>query len=80
VPIPTEWVFVVHFTIVNLFLIYFPFSKMLHFAGYLVNRAMLVEAPPVYPTPTGTALRSPFAGSVPNPTAPAAHPAGTKGV
>lgn len=79
-PIPTEWVFISHFTLVNLFLIYFPFSKMLHFAGFLVNRAMLVEAPPVYPTPAGTPLRSPFAGSVPKPTAPAITPAGTKGV
>jgi len=80
VPIPTDWVFVVHFTLVNLFLIYFPFSKMIHFAGYLVNRAMLVEAAPVYPTPAGTPLRSPFAGTVPKPTAPAGYPAGTKGV
>ncbi|MDR3565089.1 MAG: respiratory nitrate reductase subunit gamma [Negativicutes bacterium] len=79
-PIPTDWVFVVHFTLVNLFLIYFPFSKMLHFAGYLVNRAMLVEAPPVYPTPAGTSLRSPFAGTISSPTAPAGQPAGTKGV
>ncbi|MDR3591630.1 MAG: respiratory nitrate reductase subunit gamma [Negativicutes bacterium] len=80
VPIPAEWIFVVHFTLVNLFLIYFPFSKMLHFAGYLVTRAMLVEAPPVYPTPAGTPLRSAFAGSVPKPTAPAGNLAGTKEV
>lgn len=62
-PIPDNPIFIAHFTVVMLFLIYFPFSKMLHFAGFLVNRAMLVEAPPVYPTPAGTPLRSPFAGA-----------------
>lgn len=61
-PIPDNSIFIAHFTVVMLFLIYFPFSKMLHFAGFLVNRAMLLEAPPVYPTPAGTPLRSPFAG------------------
>jgi nitrate reductase gamma subunit len=62
-PIPDNPIFIAHFTVVMLFLIYFPFSKMLHFAGFLVNRAMLVEAPPVYPTPAGTPLRSAFAGA-----------------
>lgn len=61
-PIPENWIFISHFVLVNLFLIYFPFSKMIHFAGFLVNRSMLVEAPPVYPTAPGTAIRSPFAG------------------
>jgi len=60
-PIPDHGIFIAHFTAAMLFLIYFPFSKMLHFAGFLVNRAMLVEAPPVYPTPAGTPFRSPFA-------------------
>jgi nitrate reductase gamma subunit len=78
-PIPENWIFVSHFVLVNLFLIYFPFSKMLHFAGFLVNRAMLTEAPPVYPTPAGTPLRSSFAGSN-RPTAPTVAPSGTKGV
>lgn len=63
VPIPENWIFVSHFVLVNLLLIYFPFSKMLHFAGYLVNRAMLTEAPPVYPTPAGQSSRSPFTGA-----------------
>lgn len=62
-PIPENWIFISHFLLVNVFLIYFPFSKMLHFAGFLVNRAMLVEAPPVYPTAAGTAIRSSFAGA-----------------
>ena len=61
-PIPADGVFIAHFTVVMLFIAYFPFSKMLHFAGFLVNRAMLVEAPPVYPTPAGTPARSPFQG------------------
>lgn len=64
-PIPENWVFISHFVLVNIFLIYFPFSKMLHFAGFLVNRSMLVEAPPSYPTPAHTPLRSAFAGTKP---------------
>jgi len=75
-PIPDNDVFIAHFTTVMLFLIYFPFSKMLHFAGFIVNRAMLTEAVPVYPTPAGTPLRSAFAGAK----APVADSAGTKGV
>lgn len=51
---PHEWVFVSHFTLVNLLMLYFPFSKLAHLAGFFVNRAMLVEAAPVYPTPAGT--------------------------
>ncbi len=52
-PIPKEWLFVVHFSLVNLLLIYFPFSKLVHLAGFFVTRSMLVEPPPVYPTPDG---------------------------
>jgi len=52
-PIPQKWVFVSHFTLVNLFLLYFPFSKLVHLSGFFVNRAMLVEAAPVYPTRKG---------------------------
>lgn len=52
-PIPHDWIFVSHFTLVNILLLYFPFSKLVHFAGFLVNRAMLVEGVPQYPTPTG---------------------------
>ncbi len=75
-PIPDDPIFIAHFTTVMLFMIYFPFSKMLHFAGFLVNRAMLVEAAPVYPTPAGTPLRSPFAGTK----APVADSGQAKGV
>lgn len=53
VQIPDEPLFITHFIMVNLLLIYFPFSKLVHLAGFFVNRAMLVEAPPVYPTPEG---------------------------
>jgi nitrate reductase gamma subunit len=53
IPIPHEWVFVSHFFLVNVLLIYFPFSKLVHLAGFFVNRAMLVEAEPVYPTRPG---------------------------
>lgn len=75
-PLPDDAIFVAHFTTVMLFLIYFPFSKMIHFAGFLVNRAMLTEAAPVYPTPAGTPLRSPFAGLK----APGAQSGTAKGV
>lgn len=50
VPIPNEGIFISHFFLVNLLLIYFPFSKLVHLAGSIVNRAMLIAPPPVYPT------------------------------
>jgi nitrate reductase gamma subunit len=53
IPIPHQWVFVSHYFLVNVLLLYFPFSKLIHLAGFVVNRAILVEAPPVYPTPFG---------------------------
>ena len=52
-PIPREWVFVSHFTLVNLLLLYLPFSKLIHLAGFVVNRALLTQPAPVYPTPEG---------------------------
>jgi nitrate reductase gamma subunit len=60
-PLPHSPLFVIHFLLVNLLLLYFPFSRLLHSAGYFVNRAMLMEAPPVYPTPTGNTPRTHFA-------------------
>lgn len=51
VPIPHEWIFVSHFFLVNVLLIYIPFSKLVHFAGSVVNQIMLAAPPPVYPTP-----------------------------
>lgn len=53
VPIPHEWIFVSHFFLVNVLMIYLPFSKLIHMAGFIVNRAMVVEAPPSYPTRAG---------------------------
>lgn len=61
VPIPENWIFISHFLLVEILLIYFPFSKLMHFAGAIVNRLMLTEHAPVYPTPAGTPVRSPFA-------------------
>ncbi|VBB05916.1 nitrate reductase gamma subunit [Lucifera butyrica] len=52
-PIPWEPIFISHFFLVNLLLLYFPFSKLVHAAGFFVNRTMLMENAPVYPTRTG---------------------------
>lgn len=60
-PLPRSPVFVIHFLLVNLLLLYFPFSRLLHSIGYFVNRSMLLETPPAYPTKEGAAPRSPFA-------------------
>jgi nitrate reductase gamma subunit len=54
VPIPRDWRFVSHFTLVNILLLYFPFSKLIHMVGIFVNRAMITQPPPVYPTPSGS--------------------------
>jgi nitrate reductase gamma subunit len=59
--LPHGSIFATHFLLVNLLLFYFPFSRLLHSAGYFVNRAMLTEAPPIYPTTAGSTPRSPFA-------------------
>lgn len=59
--LPHSSIFVIHFLLVNLLLLYLPFSRLLHSAGYFVNRAMLMEAPPIYPTAAGDISRSSFA-------------------
>lgn len=61
-PIPENFIFVAHFFLVNILLMYFPFSKLVHLVGSVVNRAMLVEAPPVYPTPVGVRRQVNFFG------------------
>jgi nitrate reductase gamma subunit len=61
--LPHSSIFIIHFLLVNLLLLFFPFSRLLHSAGYFVNRAMLTEAPPIYPTVAGSTPRSPFASS-----------------
>jgi nitrate reductase gamma subunit len=60
IPIPRIWIFVSHFTLVNILLIYFPFSKLFHGAGFVVNRGMLTEKPPIYPTPATRAGEARF--------------------
>jgi len=60
IPIPRTWIFVSHFTLVNILLLYFPFSKLVHAAGFVVNRAMLTEKPPIYPTPASRAGEARF--------------------
>jgi nitrate reductase gamma subunit len=54
VPIPQDWRFISHFTLVNILLFYFPFSKLIHMAGIFVNQVMITQPPPVYPTPSGS--------------------------
>jgi len=50
VPILQNWGFISHFTLVNILLLYFPFSKLIHMVGIFVSRAMITQPPPVYPT------------------------------
>ncbi len=53
IPIPKDWIFISHFMLVNILLIYFPFSKLIHMVGFFVSRSMITQPPPVYPTPDG---------------------------
>jgi len=55
VPLPREPIFVVHFTLVSVLLLYFPFSKLVHLTGAFASQALLLQSPPVYPTPAGAA-------------------------
>lgn len=61
-PLPSNPLFAIHLALVGFLLAYFPFSRLMHSVGSLVNRAMLMEAPPSFPTPAGARPRSPFAG------------------
>lgn len=61
-PLPPNPLFMIHVSLVSLLLIYFPFSQLMHAAGALVNRAMLMEPAPSFPTPANKRRRSPFAG------------------
>lgn len=60
IPIPNNSAFIAHFFLVNILLLCFPFSKLVHFAGFFVNRIMLNEAAPVYPTPQEIPVRHSF--------------------
>ncbi len=53
IPIPKDWIFISHFTLVSILLIYFPFSKLIHMVGFFLSRLMITQPPPVYPTPDG---------------------------
>ncbi len=59
VPLPDSSLFALHVTLVNVLLVYFPFSKLVHLTGGIVSQALLVRPAPLYPTP-----------SVPRPSAP----------
>ena len=53
VPIPRHGAFISHFMLVNILLLYLPFSKLIHMVGIFFGRAMVTQPPPVYPTPAG---------------------------
>lgn len=55
VPLPRAPIFVAHFTLVSVLLLYFPFSKLAHLTGAFASRALVLQSPPVYPTPAGAA-------------------------
>jgi nitrate reductase gamma subunit len=61
VPLPASLPFVVHISLVNVLLLFFPFSVLMHFVGGFFIRKMLMETPPVYPTAQGNVPRSEFA-------------------
>ena len=52
-----------HFSLVNVLVMYLPYSRLVHGLGGGLLRVMLTEPPPVYPTAAGKPLRSPFAGA-----------------
>lgn len=52
-----------HFSLVNVLVMYLPYTRLVHWLGGGLLRMMLTEPPPVYPTGAGKPLRSPFAGS-----------------
>ncbi len=62
VPPPPNPLFTLHLLLAGFLLVYFPFSQLMHAAGAMVNRAMLMEPAPSFPTPAGKRPRSPFAG------------------
>jgi nitrate reductase gamma subunit len=48
--LPPSGIFLAHFTLVNLLLIYFPFSKLVHLTAAIILRSLLVAPAPSYPT------------------------------
>lgn len=51
IPIPHHWAFIGHVTLVNILLLYLPFSKLIHMVGIFFGRALVTQPPPLYPTP-----------------------------
>lgn len=48
-PLPREPLFVAHFVLVNLLLVWLPFSKLVHLTGAVISRALVSQSPPQYP-------------------------------
>ena len=49
--IPAQPLLVAHFTLVNLLLLGFPFSKLVHLTGAIVGQALITQPAPQYPQP-----------------------------
>ena len=62
IAMPHQPLFVVHFTLVNVLLLWLPFSKLVHVTGALVSRSLLAQSPPQYPTPDGMGGEAAFVG------------------
>jgi nitrate reductase gamma subunit len=60
VPIPHPWAFISHLTLVNVLLLYLPFSKLIHMVGIFFGRALVTQPPAGYPTPVGAGCRISF--------------------
>ncbi len=52
IALPHQPIFAVHFTLINVLLLYFPFSKLVHLTGSFVSQSLVFQRPPVYPTPS----------------------------
>jgi nitrate reductase gamma subunit len=59
-PLPDQPLFLIHFLLVNVLLLYFPFSKLVHLTGALVGRTLIVQPAPTYPTPSGPPRQAVF--------------------
>ncbi|HOP39705.1 MAG TPA: respiratory nitrate reductase subunit gamma [Geobacteraceae bacterium] len=59
-PLPDNPVFVIHFSLAVLLVLYLPFSRMFHFGGSFVIRDMYYETPPTYPSPTENSRQGSF--------------------
>lgn len=64
--IPDSSWFLWHFILINILVIYLPYSKLGHWLGGWIIRLMLTERPPKYPTPAGKPPRSSFAAPLYN--------------